>query len=743
MHAKKKFKMGVFQKIQDNFMLVLIMVGGSLFLFIMSAYFENNGGGFGDNVEVAGSFDGEDISLQEFDSYYSKVLYLNGQNNTSNMDDGQKQQVKDRAWNFMIFDKAISREAGENGIGITENELEEMMVGEKPYDFYVNNLFGGQQNYEQIKAELSLDSYTEFAAINATDEADRDAKAEIIKKNGIDRRMQEKMFSLYNAAFFTTSSEALNTYQSKYSTKSIDFATVPYFAVSDSVVNVSDKDIKAFYEVNKGKYKYAKPTQKVVYASLRVDPTQEDDMEAKKWADETVKLFKEEKNNELFIKTEGELPVDYKYYKKGDGLSAELDNNLFGKEVGFVYGPYQSYKEGNKTYNVAKILDAQRMADSAKVSHILFTPEKIFEKLFQENPEPSEDEFKAAWRSFDEEAEKLVKELQEGADFTEYAAKYSKDTATAGSGGDLGWIQENSQMYSREFLDSIFIGDFKQTSVKKVEVIIQGGRSKYYQFVKVDKMGEKQEKLRVGIVDKSVLPGRTTRNNMFNKINQVAIELKNGAEMKSLVDSFGIRIDSVEVVPAQYVVNDLKGGRKLVRWAFKEDAKPTRVFEFDRKYIAAIKTGEPKTGYKGLDNEVIKGEIENKVRKLKKAEYIAEQLGDIKDLAEVKSKFSGASITSDSAVVVANGAKDLSFENKLSGAIAALKQGEVSKVIAGADGAYVVKVKTSQNAPITEDTNFDLEKQMLTQAHSGVVNYIFQELIDEKAKVEDNRQAVQ
>ncbi|MFT6747135.1 MAG: peptidyl-prolyl cis-trans isomerase D [Glaciecola sp.] len=732
--------MAVFQKIRDNSLLSLIVIGGGLFLFIIGDSFSSSAPTVEDSV---GNFEGKDISQVEFDNFFSTILYLNGNSNSvASLSDQEKQQYSVQTWNQLIRKKIFESEADDNGIKVVEAEVEDMMAGENVSQYFVNVLFGGPQSYSGLREELSADveNYLSFSKVG------NDSKTEVLKEFGVSLRKQEKLLSIVKNSFFTTTSESLDLYEGKYGKKVVTVATVPYYLIADSLIEVSDNEIKDFYNKNKGKYKLFQPSKKVIYGSYSVDPTPEDDKEVVDWAKETVQLFTEEINDELFVRTESETSFDNAYYKKGGGLVAELDNNLFDKEVGFVYGPYSGYNNGNKTYNVAKVIDVQHMPDSAKVSQVLLTPDKHFEAAFASNKKPADEEIRAVWASFDSYVDSVYNELLSGGNFASTATAISVDSASAIKGGDLGWIQEKSQLYSPEMLDSIFLESASTNSVKKVKVYIQNGTYYYYQLVKVKEMGEKSKKIKVGIVSKSVLPGNKTRDGFFNKINQVAIALNDGKNFTELKDSFQIQIDSSKVEPQQYLVNDLKSARTLVYWAFNtaEDGQ-SKVFDFDRKYIVALVVEETERGYRTLEDEEVKGEIREKVRKIKKAAYIAAELGEVNEatLTSVTTTFAGASVETTNDVTSGNGLPKLQYESNLTGVIASLKLGSISQVVTGLDAAYIVKVNTDVPATITKETNFDLESAQLNQQNGNKMEFVVQELIIEKADVDDNRNTLQ
>ncbi len=645
--------MAVFQKIRDNSLLSLIVVGGGLVLFIVQDAVKSSPASIESSI---GEFEGNEISIDEYDTYFSNILYLNGnRNSASSLSDQEKQNYSVQTWNQIIREKIFGKESAENGITVPETEVEEMMVGENLSRFYLYRLFEGEANYKRVRDELAL-TPEDFSDPKFTGGKSQ-YHAEMLKDFGVSLRKEEKLTSLLKHSFYTTKSEAKAKYKGKYENKNITVVSVPYYLVADSLVNVTDTEVKDFYAKNKGKYKVENASKKVIYGAYNIDPSAQDDADVKVWADETVVLFQEEENDELFVRSESEEAFDNAFHKKEDGLPGELDKVLFDKEVGFVYGPYTGFKDGNKTYNVAKIVDSQNMPDSAKVSSILLSVNREFAKWIADGTRPTQEDQIKAFKAFDDRADSVYNAVENGASFSKLAVIHSADTATSNKGGDLGWIQEKSTSYGKAFLDSVFFESTSSSKFKKVRINTNDG-GYYYRVIRLDEMGPKSKKIKVGVVTKSVEPGAKTRNSFFNKINQVAIALNEGQDLISLKDSFNLLIDSVDVQAQQYIVNDLTGGRKLVYWAFNESVDgQSEVFDLDREYIVALVKGSKEKGFKSWKDKDVKGELKQKVLKAKKAVYIANKLGEL-DAAKIKdvpTVFAGATVVTKENVVPQNG----------------------------------------------------------------------------------------
>ena len=105
-----------------------------------------------------------------------------------------------------------------------------------------------------------------------------------------------------------------------------------------------------------------------------------------------------------------------------DSLRLEYKKNLAVKDY---------IKKNIKDDEIQKYYN-ENIYGQVKASHILISS-KVKDKATDEEKTKAENKAK-------EKAEKIIKQLNEGADFKELAKKYSTDDATASNGGDLGYF---------------------------------------------------------------------------------------------------------------------------------------------------------------------------------------------------------------------------------------------------------------------------------------------------------------
>ena len=734
--------MGVFQKIRNNSLLTLILVGGSLFLFVIGDAL--NSGTFTTNSsnDVIGSFDGEDITIEEFEKMNSEITYINrsAQQNRGEISDREKQNYAQQAWNQLLMINIIKKEGSKVGIDVTEDELADMFTGDNPYPFFIYRLFGGPQFYQQLREKLTGNE-TEFAKILVENRVFNNyQEPEVLKNFGVELRKQDKLVTLLQKMYYPTKSEAKNLYNNNTLNTSVQLVKVPFYLVSDSAIKVSDDEVASYYKKHKERFKLVREGKKMQFAVFNIQPSQYDEAEVLNWAAQTVELFEKETKDKMFVKQESETPFDEKYYKKGEGLDLRLDSILFGKEKGFVYGPYLKFVGGKKTYNIAKITDKRTMADSLSVSHIQLTPDKFIEKLTAVNQNPAREEVLAMWKSYDAFVDSIYNVVSKNESLLgELAAKFSSDTTSGKDNGKIGWVKNSSNQYAKQFIDSIFIPKTPVMQLKKVKVDLGNGYY-YYHIVKVNQEGTKSSKIQVGIVSRTVVPGTETLDNYFAKANTVSIALSNGKPIEVYRDSLNYYVDSAFVEGNYYSINSIMDARKIVNWAFDSETKEQKAKIFDVKdmYVVGYIT-ESIDEYMPLKDQNLQISIKRVLSDQKRYDYIVNKLGkDYNSLFKnAASKFNGASVEEYNEIN-GQGIPNYYNETALTGAILGLKNGKNSEWIKGKTAAYIVKVNNKKITPADDNTNLMVEKQQLKSVAFNIDSYI-RELLEQKYNIKDNR----
>jgi peptidyl-prolyl cis-trans isomerase D len=331
-------------------------------------------------------------------------------------------------------------------------------------------------------------------------------------------------------------------------------------------------------------------------------------------------------------------------------------------------------------------------------------------------------------------ADSIYNAINAGADFETLAKKY-------GQTGEKQWM--TSAMYERmqtvdpdtkEYINALNTmgdGEMKNLSLSQLSIILQVTARKAF-VTKYD----------VAAVKHTIDFSKATYSAAYNKFSQYVSENKTLESLEKNAQKFGFTVqERKDLSNNEHNVAGLRSTRETMKWIF--DAKVDELSPLyecgnnDHLLVVALTNIHPK-GYR--DFESVKDELKSQVINDKKFEKAAEKLAGVKDMAAAKQK--GAVVDSVRQItfaapvfVQAAGAS----EPALSGAVSAVKQGQMSPaVVKGNGGAYLFQVLSKK---LREGAKFDAKQQaqqVQQQAQQMVGRMAMNELYL-KANVVDNR----
>ena len=167
-----------------------------------------------------------------------------------------------------------------------------------------------------------------------------------------------------------------------------------------------------------------------------------------------------------------------------------------------------------------------------------------------------------------------------------------------------------------------------------------------------------------------------------------------------------IRLFHQKTLPGELQMNQRKynkytwldNPRELVRWAYKSKVGDVSdVFEFGNKIVVASLTSIKKEGLKELED--IRNEVERLVLNQKKSEKLINELSSYNSLEEISSDF-GSLITKVEGINFSSSqVPELGDQPEFVGASFALAEGQTSKVFAGKNAVFAIKVDKIITAP--------------------------------------------
>lgn len=742
--------MAIIQKIRENSAVTLIVIGGAVLAFILTTAIENSGRGGNENESMVGAFEGVEISDKEFNSEREKIVFLtNGGENFNTVQEYQKGQFTNQAWNSLLRDRFLDGECEELGLTITREEKEDMLIGAQPSPFFINYLFGGVDLYEQNRKSITENPFniSEFGYMAVRDRQGNEVKkvklggnANWVQDFGFKLRTQNKLQRLLSSCFFTTTSLAKEEYLSTNSKKDVQIAYVNYGTVSDENLNPTEAEIEASYEEIKNRFIEKEASRKVLFARFDLMPSEEDRSEIQKNVFNLRSSLNDEEDAKLFIKNETEGIVDFNFYKRGDYpiKIGGIDTVVFNFKKGDVIGPFSTANQSQ--YGIAKILDERKLSDSVKINIFVLSQKYIIDQIEISDVNKPTDEEKNKYQKLYKSTEDSIFEIAKSQGFKAINKELWADSAAYEEGGNKNRVALNN--LGQNFLDSAISA--KNGDIKFV-YLPDGRQSSYRAIVEYVKFGKKFPKMQIGSIIKNVNSGDATIDDFMSRANQVAFALKDGKSIDHLADSLRYLVDSMTIKGSTYTISNILDSRKIVNWAFETEInQPSNVFTTPNSFIVAMVTSENIGEYKTIEDRNVKFYCERHARNKKQREAILAELPVINDknFDQFSSLYAGGKIKNEPGLNSKKGSTSFGRESKVTGTIAGLSKGEISDVIEGEDGIYVVKVTNESKAEFTEDTNLEIEKNKLKDDEAKNSNLLVDEFINEKSDLYDNRQVL-
>lgn len=681
---------------------VVVFVFVAIAAFILGDLFGNNSSLFTpDNV---GEIAGNTITLKEFqDAVREQEVNFAIQYGRS---PGQNDRalIENQAWEMLILRNAIQKEYDKLGVTVSREELWDMVQG-KNVDPGLKSAPFFQNEAGQFDPNKVVDFLQRIGNENPQTSEDR-FRWENYQQNMAAARQRIKYENLLLKSANVTTAEAEREYHLQNDVAEIKYLYIPYYAIGDSAVTVTDEELKKYYDENKEKYK-AEITRDVSYVSIPVIPSSYDSTDYRERLERLAVEFKSATNDSLFAAGASDDPATaYEKYTP-DNLPGNLNAEDLSK--GQVIGPVIDVD----AYKIFKVSD---VVPVAKARHILI-------KWIDETPEAKLDA--------EAKARRVLNELRGGADFAAKALEVSEDPGSKQNGGDLGWFKEGDMV--KPFNDAVF--NATKPGLVKDLVETQFG----YHIIDVTNTKEDKGFL-LATVRYEILPGDASINEALRKAESFQADLSGIEEFKERATQQGLNVlEAKNLRPSDRRIGVLGDVRQIVRWVFGQASvgDVSEVFDLNDQFVVAVVTKEQEKGHKPF--EEVKDEITPTVKNNAKGRIITERLkGKEGSLDEIAKSFgTDANVYSTSDLKLSSNAiPSAGFDPAAVGLAFSLENGERSEPFAGENGVFIIELQNKTVAP--EIADYSVYKTQLQQA-ALQRNYNSAEAIKEYAEIEDKR----
>ena len=708
--------MATLQSIRKHGAALVIVIGIALFAFIA-----------GDAAQVlqphqnsqnVGNINGKKIEAQLYqqlvEEYTQAITFLRGGNSLT---EEENAQIKDEVWNTLVSNALIKEQTEALGLTVTTAELQ-AVINEGADPMLANSPF-----VNQTTGKFDRDVLMKFLA----DYANMDPEVmpaeyvtyyhqlysywKFIESNLQSSILIEKYGALVAGAQLTNPVAAEYNFNARNTHAEVAYAVVPFNSVADSLVKVSNADIKKLYDAKKELYKQPAETRGVKYIDVAVKPSQADRDEllaevseyaAQLATAEEVAALVRLANSEVAYSA---VPVT------ANALPEDVVARLDSVKADEVYGPY--YNQADDSYNAFRVINKVQLPDSVQYRQIQVA-----------------DADAARAQTL---ADSIYNALKNGADFTELAAKYNQPAepvwmATAYFEGSA--IEGDNATYLNA-LYGMKKGELKQLSIGGGHLIIEAVATT-----------KPVEKYNAAVIKRPAYFSNETYAEAYNKLSAFVADNQTLEDIEANAEEAGFRLFPInELSNAAHTIGGVKGTREALRWAFNaEKGEVSHIFEAgENDHLMVVTVADiHKAGYRPVDQfaDMFRLQALND----KKADKIIADAKNVKTMQEALA-LNGVKADTLRRVNFASPAyvsKVPASEPAVSGAVANLAEGTLSAPIKGNGGIYFLQVIKKNNGA----AQFDAAAEQKTLEAAATRNINSNTILNElyrKGNVVDNR----
>lgn len=705
--------MATLQKIRDKGTLLVIVIGVALLAFVLGDLFTSGSTLFGKAQDKAFVVNGEVISTKEYADKITEFeefqKMVSGQ---SSLDENTSSQIREAVYQQMVRQRLLNNQTKKLGLIVTKEEINDLVHGEtispvlQQLPFFVDpqtGVFNRNALIEFINTiNMPNPGPQEQAMVNQYK-----TLWLFIEDMISTQRLEEKYISLLSNSVITNDLEAKSAFEMSQKNADIEYAMQSYFTMPDSVVTVTDKEIKAFYDKHKQSFRMEAPLVKLSYFTKEVLPSSEDFAE--------VEATSRTAFNELAATTNPATVVaDYSQVPYRDAFVSELvltpDQVEFARSAAIseMYGPK---REGN-SFQIIKLIDKTVAPDSVHLRMMSI-------------PDASMVGRDSVVTNF---VDSIYGQLQGGASFADVANSLNPSS----NGGDVGWAREIDLVsLGAEMINAAFnapVGQPVKLTVPGQQLIIQ-----------VEERTRPVNKYKLALIDMPVVASEKTSNNIDNELNQFVATPDVGEKFSEQAAEKGYMVlPNITVSANDFTLNQIPGTRQVITWAANEK-KTGSVKKFDLTNLRVIARVDQVIPSGTTPLSEVSSNIRMQLTNDKKAEKMIADLTALK-LTSIDAYATAMNTVSDTVRFVNFNTQNitgLGYEPVLNAVSAFAPLNSVVGPMKGNMGVLVTKVTNR-----TEGTeNYDAEAQKKSMLNNNAYRLQMQsvEVLKVKLGVEDNR----
>ncbi len=696
--------MAILGKIREKSIVLILVIGMALFAFVISGVFDGAGTISQEPVAIVGD---EEITIEQFSRRVDAVERNTGMSNV---------QAANTVWNQIVTEYSFNQLQEELGLEVGRSHVENFIANSPG--------FRQDSRFQNALGEFDIVAFTDF--INDSKRNNPAVYSQWqLQEESIRSTISRQLYNtMIQAGIYHTSFDGKTEHKLENDKISISFVKVPYSSIPDSLVTISDRDIKKYINANAEEYE-VEESRSIQFVVFDETASVEDNLEIENGlkklleaqvifnevsqSEETLPSFSQTDNVKEFIAEYSETPYDETY--KTRAQLGTYANTLFDLKEGEVFGPY---KDGNQ-FKLSRMMDFDR-GGSVKARHIL---------IAYEGSQSASSDVTRTKNEARKEAYRVLRLVRaNGSDFAELAKTYS-DGPSKNRGGDLGFFRRGDMVEA--FNDYVFSKPTGSIGVVETDF--------GYHVIEVQ---EKEDVVLIASVVKKIVPSESTSNEVFRLATEFEIESKkNGFSTASESLGYDLRNGS-NLKLMDESIPGLGVQRTIVKWSFEEETSVSDIKRFDLLgggYVVAELIEKSSAGTSSVEDA--RNTVESKLMQDKKYDLLRSRYSSDVSLATIAEDYGQSILTSSAINAAAGSIAGAGTEPFVVGSGFSLEMNQTSALIQGKQGIFMLEVDLFEES--TALPSYDGYSSSLNESVLNRLRPLIDEVIRDHFEVVDNR----
>ena len=696
--------MAILGKIRQNSIVLILVIGMALFAFVISGVFDGAGTMSQEPVAIVGD---EEVNIEQYSRRVDAVERNTGMSNV---------QAVNTVWDQVVTEYSFDQLQEELGLEVGRGHVENFIANSPG--------FRQDSRFQNALGDFDVVAFTDFINDSKRNNPEMYRQWQL-QEESIQSSISKQLYTtMILAGIYHTVFDGKVAHALENDKISISYVKVPYSSIPDSLVTITDRDIKKYINTHSADFE-VEESRSIRYVVFDETASVEDNLaienELKKLlepqvifnevseSEETLASFSQTDNVQEFIAEYSELPYSEAYQTKAQlGTYA---NTLFELKEGEVFGPYKDSSQ----FKLSRMMDVDR-GGSVKARHILFA--------YAGSQSASSEVTRTKAEARREVYRVLRLARAKGADFAELARTYS-DGPSKNRGGDLGFFRRGDMVESLN--DYAFAKPIGSVGVVETDF--------GYHIIEVQ---DKEDVVLVASVVRKIVPSEATSNEVFRKATEFEIDSKKNGFSSAAESSGNDPRSAANLSLMEESIPGLGAQRTIVKWVFEEETRINDIKRFDLiggGYVVAELTDATAAGTSSVED------AQNRVRPIllqdKKYELLVSKYGDNATLANLAEDY-GQTISTSSAINAAAGSiAGAGTEPFIVGTGFSLQMNETSALIQGKQGVFVLEVDLFEEA--TPLRSYEGYSSLLSEEVINRLRPLIDEVIRDQYDVVDNR----